>query len=75
MLVCVFRRVFLFDFNFKWRSIVNLPRTAEGIFLIAVAVILLGAVILFSIEPDTSYRDCNPNATVVPVYVLEPVQP
>ncbi|MCP4542279.1 MAG: hypothetical protein GY832_34590 [Chloroflexi bacterium] len=53
----------------------NLTKSAEGIFLIAVVVILLGAVILFSIEPDTSYRDYDPNATIVPAYVLESIQP
>ena len=65
MLVCVFRRVFLFDFDFKWRFIVNLAESAEGVFFIVVVVIVLGAIVLFSIGPDTSYRDHNPDATVV----------
>ena len=74
MLVCVFRRVFLFGFNFNRRPIVNLTKSAEGVFSIVVVVIVLGVLILFSIEPDTSYRDYNPDATVVPVEALEPIQ-
>ena len=48
----------------------SLLRSAESIFLLTIIVILLGAISLFSYEPNPFD---NPDATVVPVETLAPV--
>lgn len=49
----------------------NLLRIAEGIFILACTVIVLGAILLFSYEPPSPFN--SRNVTVVPIVVLSPV--